>query len=389
MCLNPPPLATASALLWPIASQTSGGSSWPYVPGSTPTGVTTEPTTSGYPTEPPHTKYPNCTAYPLANVGDGWCDSHAPFNTQDCGYDGGDCCESMSQRFDCHDPTHAAYNSSSPRGKFPAPTNPRYSVPERELTHRDVATGYTNFYEIGYSKSLRASAAPHASFFQRRSWVITVNGLVDRPLRLDVGQLMERFVLETRVYRHRCVEAWGITVPWLGFPLASLLAEVQPKTAAKWVQFTSFNAPSRFPNQQDSHYPFPYTEALSMDEAMNELAFISVGMYGKPLPPQNGAPLRLTVPWKYGFKSIKSIATITLTSRRPATFWSTAGPSEYGVWANVNPWVPHARWSQATERLLIDDAYSTTRVQTMRFNGYEDHVGYIYKDFPPDEDLWH
>jgi sulfoxide reductase catalytic subunit YedY len=204
---------------------------------------------------------------------------------------------------------------------------------------------------------------------------VVLDGLVERPVTLDVDDLLRRMPLQERLYRHRCVEAWAMAVPWSGFPLAALVDLARPLGSAKYLQMTTFEDPDVAPGQRQGWYPWPYVEGLTMAEATNELAFIATGLYGKPLPRQNGAPLRLAVPWKYGFKSIKSIVRFTFTETRPQTFWETIQPAEYGFWANVNPAVPHPRWSQASERLLG----SGERVPTQPFNGYAAFVAHLYQ----------
>jgi len=224
-----------------------------------------------------------------------------------------------------------------------------------------------------------------------QDWKIQIVGLVDKPMTISIMDLISHMHLEERYYRHRCVEAWSIAVPWLGFPLAKLLDFVGVQQGAKYVQFTSFFNPKVTPNQlKTNQYTWPYQEAITIDEAMNEMAFLTVGLYQKEITASNGAPIRLTLPWKYGFKSIKAIRRIEFTVDRPKTFWSQAGPSEYGFWANINPTKPHRRWSQAKERKLIDNAYSTVRIPTKKFNGYEARVSHMYANINQTiEDLWH
>lgn len=242
--------------------------------------------------------------------------------------------------------------------------------PDRPLTPEPAATTYNNFYEFGTSKDIWEQAQRMAL----RPWQVTLDGLVARKQVIDADQLIRMMPSEQRVYRHRCVEAWAMTVPWTGFPLAALVQRAAPLSAAKWVRFETAQQPAVMPGLASPLYSWPYVEGLSMAEAMNELAFIATGLYGKPLPPQNGAPLRVVLPWKYGFKSIKSIVRITFTDQQPETFWASMAPDEYGFWANVNPAVPHPRWSQATERLLGSDE----RVPTRLFNGYGKWVAGLY-----------
>ena len=250
---------------------------------------------------------------------------------------------------------------------------------------------YNNFYEISTSKQLSAEAKKLDYFFVDNDWEIEIKGLVETPLKLKVSELIQRVHLEERLYRHRCVEAWAISAPWNGFPLAKLLDMVSPLSTAKYVKFTTYLNSTVTPNQKKlSWYPWPYVEAITIEEARNELAFLTVGAYGKPLGSSNGAPIRLTLPWKYGFKSAKSIRTIEFTSTRPTTFWEAVNFQEYGFWANVNPEKPHRRWSQATERKIIESSYTSVRIDTQKFNGYEEEVGYLYKDYDETvEDLWH
>jgi sulfoxide reductase catalytic subunit YedY len=203
---------------------------------------------------------------------------------------------------------------------------------------------------------------------------VEVAGLVVRPRTYDIDDLVRAFPLEERVYRHRCVEAWAMAVPWTGFPLAALIQSAEPLPAARFVRFVSFHRPSQAGGQSDRSQPWPYNEGLTLDEATNELAFIATGMYGHPLLKQHGAPVRLVVPWKYGFKSAKSIVRVELTARQPATFWNTMAPHEYDFAANVNPDVPHPRWSQRTERMLGTDEVRPTQL----YNGYGEWVAKLY-----------
>ena len=253
---------------------------------------------------------------------------------------------------------------------YPAPRNPRYTL-DRPLTDERWATTYNNFYEFGAHKRIwkDAQALP------LKPWRVRVDGLVERPREWEVEDLIRRLPLEERLYRHRCVEAWAIAVPWTGFPFRAFLDLVQPLAAARYVRMESFLLPEVAAGQRQSWYPWPYVEALTLEEAAHELAFLATGLYGKPLPPQNGAPLRLVVPWKYGFKSVKSIVRFTFTAERPKTFWSTVAGHEYGFWANVNPEVPHPRWSQRFERMLGGD----DRVPTQLFNGYAASVAELYR----------
>ncbi|MTI19067.1 protein-methionine-sulfoxide reductase catalytic subunit MsrP [Rhodobacteraceae bacterium RKSG542] len=254
---------------------------------------------------------------------------------------------------------------------YPAQRDDRFTV-SRALTPEKDASTYNNFYEFGSHK--RISDAAQA--LKIRPWSITIDGEVDNPQVIEFDDLVRKMQLEERVYRHRCVEAWAMTVPWTGFALSDLVKMAGPKAGAKFIRFETFEDPDVASGQRQFWYPWPYTEGLTIDEATNELAFMVTGIYGKPLPKQFGAPLRLAVPWKYGFKSIKSIVKISFVSEQPKTFWQTIAPSEYGFWANVNPNVPHPRWSQETEQLLG----TNERVPTRLFNGYEEQVAGLYPD---------
>ena len=253
---------------------------------------------------------------------------------------------------------------------YPAKRNETYPV-DRAVTAEMFSIRYNNFYEFGHDKGVWQDAQA----LKLRPWKVVVDGLVDRPLELDAEDLIRRMPIEERVYRHRCVEAWSMTVPWSGFPLKALLALVGPKAEARYVRMTTFEDPDMAPGQKQFWYPWPYVEGLTLAEASNDLAFIATGLYGKPIHKQNGAPLRLAVPWKYGFKSGKSIVRFELVTERPGSFWEALQSSEYGFWANVNPAVAHPRWSQAHERVLgtNDD------VPTLLFNGYGDYVADLYR----------
>ena len=200
--------------------------------------------------------------------------------------------------------------------------------------------------------------------------------MVERPFEIGVDELFAKMPVEERLYRHRCVETWAMAVPYTGFALSALLELARPLSGAKYVVMQSPHDAKIFPGQGEFYYPWPYTEGLTMAEAANELAFVAIGLYGKPIPAQNGAPLRLALPWKYGFKHVKSIVSITFTDQRPVSFWQKLAPDEYGFWANVNPAVPHPRWSQATEKMLG----SEERIPTLPWNGYGEFVAHLYKD---------
>ena len=253
---------------------------------------------------------------------------------------------------------------------YPAKRNAAYTL-DRPLTDEKLAASYNNFYEFGTSKSV----ARAAQALKLRPWTIKIDGMVEAPLEIGVDDLIRQMTLEERLYRLRCVEAWSMAVPWTGFPLARLVALAKPLSSATYVHMQTFLDTSVAPGQRQTWYPWPYTEGLTMAEATNELAFIATGIYGKPMPKQHGAPLRLVVPWKYGFKSVKSINRITFTDKRPKTFWEALQASEYGFWANVNPDVPHPRWSQATEEVIG----TGERRPTLLFNGYAEQVAHLYK----------
>jgi sulfoxide reductase catalytic subunit YedY len=238
-------------------------------------------------------------------------------------------------------------------------------------TPYSAATTYNNFYEFGTGKGDPAS---NAHTLRPRPWTLTIEGEVDKPQVVDIDRLLGWFPAEERVYRMRCVEAWSMVIPWLGLPLGDLLRRAEPTSRAKYVEFRSLLDTEQMPLQSRGILDWPYTEGLRIDEAMHPLTILAVGLYGKPLPNQNGAPLRLVVPWKYGFKGIKSIVSIRLTETQPATSWNNAAPSEYGFYANVNPAVDHPRWSQATERRIGD----LSRRPTLPFNGYADQVSGLY-----------
>lgn len=251
-----------------------------------------------------------------------------------------------------------------------------------QLTHEDKVIGYNNFYEFGLNKS---DPAKYAHTMKTEEWTLTIDGEVNRPLTLNLDDINHKFQLEERIYRMRCVEAWSMVIPWVGFPLASLLSLVEPNSRAKYVAFETRYAPQEM-RGQDSRFiggglQYPYVEGLRLDEAMNPLTLLATGVYGKSLPNQNGAPIRLVVPWKYGFKGIKSIVKIRLTESIPSTTWNLSAPHEYGFYANVNPDVSHPRWSQATERFIGTGGLGqVTRQPTLLFNGYGDQVAHLYKD---------
>ena len=254
----------------------------------------------------------------------------------------------------------------------PAKRNEKYEL-DRPITEEWAATGFNNFYEFTLDKQrVKDMVGP----FVISPWKIEVSGLVNKPKTYDVDDLLQRMPLEERLYRMRCVEAWSMAVPWTGFPMSALINEVQPKPEAKFLRLVTAFKPDQMPGiKSQPHYPWPYFEALRLDEAMNELALFVTGIYGKPLPKQNGAPFRLIVPWKYGLKSIKSIVKIEFTAKQPNTLWVQVGPSEYGWYSNVNPKKAHPRWSQAFEKVIPTMA----RRPTLPYNGYEQFVAGLYK----------
>ncbi len=250
-----------------------------------------------------------------------------------------------------------------------APRNPAYEG-GREMTPESASTTYNNFYEFGTDKSISRAAQRLVT----SPWSIRIEGMVDKPRTIDLDDLLKSVKLEERVYRHRCVEGWAMTVPWTGFQLSDLVKLAAPTSAAKYIAFETLADPKTMPGLRLSAFDWPYVEGCTMAEANNQLAFLVTGMYGKTVPKQDGAPIRLVLPWKYGFKSAKSIVKITFTDKQPTTFWEGLQPAEYGFWANVNPQVPHPRWSQATERLIGSDE----RVPTRLYNGYADQVASLY-----------
>jgi sulfoxide reductase catalytic subunit YedY len=245
-----------------------------------------------------------------------------------------------------------------------------FSTAEAPTPLRDVTT-YNNFYEFGLDKD---EPSRRAGSLKTRPWTVTVDGEVGKPMTVDIDQLRRWFPVEERIYRMRCVEAWSMVIPWVGFPLGDLLRRVEPSARARYVAFTTLLDPAQMPEQSSRVLDWPYVEGLRLDEALHPLALLAVGLYGRVLPNQNGAPLRLVVPWKYGFKGIKSIVRIRLTAEEPPTTWNLAAPHEYGFYANVNPAVDHPRWSQASERRIGE----LGRRPTLPFNGYADQVAGLY-----------
>jgi len=249
--------------------------------------------------------------------------------------------------------------------------NEKYKL-DRPVTPEQLNVTYNNFYEFGSHKQIHQAAQA----LKIRPWEILVDGEVEKPMTIGIDDLLKKMPLEERLYRHRCVEAWSMTVPWSGFELSELIKIAKPTNDAKYVRFETFEDKSIAPGQKQFWYPWPYVEGITMEEAMNEMTFMVTGAYGKPVPKQMGAPLRLALPWKYGFKHIKSIKKISFTKERPVSFWEELGPKEYGFWANVNPAVDHPRWTQATER----DLETGKRIPTKMFNGYEEQVAHLYKN---------
>ncbi len=267
-------------------------------------------------------------------------------------------------------------NSDEPAETMTEDDAPQASADTDELgdglTPFEAITNYNNFYEFSLQKEAVAGAAVD---FKTDPWSIEVGGLVNNPKTYGIEDILAKFSQEERIYRLRCVEAWSMVIPWLGFPLADLLKEVEPTAEAKYLRFETLYDPEQMPGQKSPWYEWPYTEGLRLDEAMNDLAILSSGLYGKHLLPQNGAPLRLVVPWKYGFKSIKSIVKIDLVDTMPTSLWMAAAPNEYGFYANVNPDVDHPRWSQAAERRIGE----LGRRKTLPFNGYAEQVAHLYE----------
>ncbi len=269
-------------------------------------------------------------------------------------------------------PARAAADPSS--GLYPAPRNAAFGDAGRPVTEAQYTTTFNNYYEFGSSKRIAAAAEK----LPIRPWEVVIDGEVEKPMRLAIDDLFKQVKLEERIYRHRCVEAWSMVVPWTGFPVKQLVDIAKPTSNAKFLRFETFNMPDVAPGQKDglfTSYPWPYVEGITLAEAMNDLPLMVTGAYGKPLPNSMGAPLRLHLPWKYGFKSIKGLVRVSFTAERPVSFWETLGPTEYGFWANVNPDVAHPRWSQETEQVLG----SGERIPTLLYNGYGEQVAGLYK----------
>jgi sulfoxide reductase catalytic subunit YedY len=261
---------------------------------------------------------------------------------------------------------------------YPFKRNAKYAL-DRPVTDEAINGAYNNFYEFGSAKTI----ARAAQALMLRPWTVTIDGMVEKPIEIGFDELIRKMPLEERLYRHRCVEAWAMAIPWSGFAFAELVRLARPLSSAKYVQMETFLDPSVASGQRQTWYPWPYVEGLTLAEATNELAFLATGAYGHPMAKQHGAPLRLAVPWKYGFKSIKSITRFSFTDKRPKGFWEALQASEYGFWANVNPQVPHPRWSQATEELIGTKERRPTQI----FNGYGEFVADLYKGLEG-ERLW-
>jgi sulfoxide reductase catalytic subunit YedY len=262
---------------------------------------------------------------------------------------------------------------------YPAKRNEKY-VLDRPITDEKINGNYNNFYEFGSQKTIASTAQE----LKTRPWTVKIDGMVEKPMEIGIDELIRKMTLEERTYRHRCVETWSMAIAWTGFPLAKLVDFARPLGSAKYLQMQTFMDPKTAFGQRQTWFPWPYTEGLSVAEATNELAFLATGAYGHPMAKQHGAPLRLAVPWKYGFKSIKSIVHFTFTDKRPHSYWEALQAQEYGFWANVNPAVPHPRWSQASEEVIG----TGERRPTLLFNGYGEFVADIYKGMESSERLW-
>jgi len=273
--------------------------------------------------------------------------------------------------------TSGAEGGDPSAGLYPVARNEAYTL-DRPITDEGLATTYNNYYEFGSSKNIwqKAQALPV------RPWTIALDGMVEQPMEIGIDDLLAKMPLEERVYRHRCVEAWSMAVPYSGFAMKALVDLARPLSSAKYVKMTTFENPDVAGGQRAAWYPWPYIEGLTMAEARHDLSFIATGLYGKPIVKQNGAPLRLAVPWKYGFKHIKGIVRFKFTDQRPKSFWEAIQGSEYGFWANVNPEVPHPRWSQASERVLG----LNEQVPTLLYNGYGEYVADLYKGIDPQQE---
>ena len=261
---------------------------------------------------------------------------------------------------------------------YPGKRNEKYTL-DRPITDEKINGNYNNFYEFGSSKNIAAAAQA----LKIRPWTVKIDGMVEKPFEIGIDDLVRKIGIEERLYRLRCVEAWSMAIPWSGFPLAKLVEMAKPLSSAKYLRMETFLDKAMAPGQRQAWHPWPYVEGLTIAEATNELSFLATGAYGKPIAKQHGAPIRLAVPWKYGFKNIKSIVRFSFTDKRPKSFWEDLQSSEYGFWANVNPEVAHPRWSQASEEVIG----TNTRRPTLLFNGYGDYVADLYKGLEK-ERLW-
>jgi len=261
---------------------------------------------------------------------------------------------------------------------YPGKRNEKYTL-DRPITDEKINGNYNNFYEFGSSKNI----ATAAQALKIRPWTVKIDGMVEKPFEIGIDDLVRKIGVEERLYRLRCVEAWSMAIPWSGFPLAKLVEMAKPLSSAKYLRMETFLDKAMAPGQRQAWHPWPYVEGLTIAEATNELSFLATGAYGKPIAKQHGAPIRLAVPWKYGFKNIKSIVRFSFTDKRPKSFWEDLQSSEYGFWANVNPEVAHPRWSQASEEVIG----TNTRRPTLLFNGYGDYVADLYKGLEK-ERLW-
>jgi len=260
--------------------------------------------------------------------------------------------------------------------KLPAKVNPQFFLADKLTSYKDVTT-YNNFYEFGTDK---ADPARNAHTLKTRPWTVSVEGLVNKPKVWDIDALLKLAPMEERIYRFRCVEGWSMVIPWSGYSLSHLIKASEPQGSAKYIEFISLADPKQMPGVNSRVLNWPYTEGLRLDEAMNPLALLTFGLYGEVLPNQNGAPVRINVPWKYGFKSAKSIVKIRITDKEPATSWKVSAPYEYGFYSNVNPDVNHPRWSQATERRIgAEGGMFAPKIKTLPFNGYAEQVAHLYK----------
>jgi len=267
--------------------------------------------------------------------------------------------------------TREAFAQNPANRKLAATLNNNFVVMDNKTAYKD-ATTYNNYYEFGTSKS---DPAQTAGGLKTQPWTVVIDGEVNRPMKLDLDSLMKIAPMEERIYRLRCVEGWSMVIPWIGYSLSNLLKKVEPNGNAKYVEFTSLADKSQMPGVRDDVLNWPYTEGLRLDEAMHPLALLTFGMYGEVLPNQNGAPVRIALPWKYGFKSAKAIVRIRLTSTQPKTAWNSAAPREYGFYSNVNPEVDHPRWSQGSERRIGEDGFLVKKRKTLMFNGYPEVAG--------------